>query len=264
MHMTERGGTAEAMTMIAFGGAGPVHAYNMARKIGIGQLLVPLRAGVLSALGLLIAPPAYDLVRTLRVNLYALDSSVIEANYAAMEREIEQVLREVQPNGEMRFTRSADVGYVGQGYQVNVPIDDLGPSPGDHLWRTFGDIYRAKYGYFYDDVPAEVVNLRVNGQMLGGQFKPEQQELLGDIDDCRTGTRAAFSASLGKVLDFAVYDRSRFGAGMTLEGPALVEEVSSTTIVDAGGWLKVDDHGSLVIRIGSPLMSGSLESGRAT
>jgi N-methylhydantoinase A/oxoprolinase/acetone carboxylase beta subunit len=250
MHMTERGGTAERVTMVAFGGAGPVHAYNLSRKVGIGQLLIPLRAGVLSAVGLIIAPPAYDLVRTLRVNLSGLDRSLLEENYAAMESELEQVLREVQPRGDVRFTRSADVGYVGQGYQVNVVTDDLSVSPGDQLWRKFGETYRAKYGYFYDDVPAEVVNLRINGQMVGGQFQPGRQEPLGTVDDCRTGTRKAYSASLGQLFDFDVCDRSRLRPGMSFEGPAVIEEVSSTTVVDAGGSLKVDDHGSLIIRVG--------------
>jgi N-methylhydantoinase A len=250
MHMTERGGTVEQAAMVAFGGAGPVHAYNLARKVGIGQLLIPLRAGVLSAVGLIIAPPAYDLVRTLRVNLSGLNRDLLEENYAAMESEIEQVLREVQPRGEVRFSRSADVGYVGQGYQVNVATDDLSSSPGDQLWQKFGEIYRAKYGYFYDDVSAEVVNLRVNGQMVGGQFQPGRQESSGAVDDCRTGARKAYSASLGKLVDFDVYDRSRLRPGMSFEGPAVVEEVSSTTVVDAGGAVEVDDHGSLVIRVG--------------
>jgi N-methylhydantoinase A len=250
MHMTERGGTVERAAMVAFGGAGPVHAYNLARKVGIGQLLIPLRAGVLSAVGLIIAPPAYDLVRTLRVNLSGLNRDLLEENYAAMESEIEQVLREVQPRGEVRFSRSADVGYVGQGYQVNVATDDLSSSPGDQLWQKFGEIYSAKYGYFYDDVSAEVVNLRVNGQMVGGQFQPGRQESLGTVDDCRTGARKAYSASLGKLVDFDVYDRSRLRPGMSFAGPAVVEEVSSTTVIDAGGAVEVDDHGSLVIRVG--------------
>jgi len=251
MHMTERGGTTERVTIVAFGGAGPVHAYNLARKVGVGRLLVPLRAGVLSAVGLIIAPPGYDLVRTLRVNLSTLDPSVIEAGYVAMETEIAQVLRDVQPQGEVRFMRSADVGYVGQGYQVNLAIDELGASPGEQLWRKFGETYRAKYGYFYDDVPAELVNLRVSGQILGGQFQPGRLERVGKVSDCRTDTRRAYSASLGRMTGFAVYDRARLRPDMTLEGPAVIEEVSSTTVVDAGGSLKVDDHGSLLIRIGS-------------
>jgi N-methylhydantoinase A len=250
MHMTERGGTVERAAMVAFGGAGPVHAYNLARKVGVGQLLIPLRAGVLSAVGLIIAPPAYDLVRTLRVNLSGLNRDLLEENYAAMESEIEQVLREVQPRGEVRFSRSADVGYVGQGYQVNIATDDLSSSPGDQLWQKFGEIYRAKYGYFYDDVSAEVVNLRVNGRMVGGQFQPGRQESLGTVADCRTGARKAYSASLGKLVDFDVYDRSRLWPGMSFAGPAVVEEVSSTTMIDAGGAVQVDDHGSLVIRVG--------------
>ena len=250
MHMTERGGATERVTIVAFGGAGPVHAYNLARKVGARRLLVPLRAGVLSAVGLIIAPPGYDLVRTFRVNLSTLDPSMVEASFASMESEITQILRDVQPHGEVRFIRSADVGYVGQGYQVNVTIDGCDSLSGEQLWRKFGDIYRAKYGYFYDDVPAELVNLRVSGQILGGQFQPERLKRLGEISHRQVDTREAYSASLGQMTGFAVYDRTRLQPGMTLEGPAMIEEVSSTTVIDAGGSLTVDDHGSLLVRIG--------------
>src|SRR5215218_1320450 len=162
MHATERGGTFDRLRMVAFGGAGPVHAYRLADKLGIRRLLVPLRAGVLSAVGLLIAPPAYDLVRTSRVALAELAAAEIEACYAAMEAEIGRVLREVQRDGKISFTRSADIGYLGQGYQVTVPTNDLrGAIRKEPLWARFGETYRAKYGYFYEDTPGELVNLRV-------------------------------------------------------------------------------------------------------
>jgi N-methylhydantoinase A len=251
MHMTERGGMLDRLTMVAFGGAGPVHAYNLARKLGIGQMLVPLRAGVLSAVGLIIAPPAYDLVRSFRVDFASLDPTAIEETYAAMELEIGRVLREVQAEGQISFTRTADVGYVGQGYQVTVLTDDLREtSPGDALWKKFAEVYRTKYGYFYDDIPGELVNLRVNGQMHGGQFKPKRVATSdATARDCLKGTRRAYSPSQGRKVEFPVYDREAMRPGMSLAGPAVIEEVSSTTIIDAGGFLVVDDFGSLVIRV---------------
>ena len=251
MHATERGGTFDRLTMVAFGGAGPVHAYHLADKLGIRRLLVPLRAGVLSAVGLLIAPPAYDLVRTSRVALAELDAGEIEACYAAMEAEIGRVLREVQRDGKISFTRSADIGYLGQGYQVTVPTNDLrGAIRKEPLWARFGETYRAKYGYFYEDIPGELVNLRVNGEMCGGQFelKPLAKAEVGDRDAVR-GMRPAYSPVCAGLIDFAVYDRERLGPGFSVSGPALIEEASSTTVIDAGGAMMVDEHGSLIITV---------------
>lgn len=249
MHVTERGGTFDRVTMVAFGGAGPVHAYNLAAKLGIGRLLVPLRAGVLSAVGLLIAPPAYDLVRTFRTGLAELDPMAIEACYAAMEADIGLVLREVQPDGAIRFTRSADVGYLGQGYQVTVPTDDLrGRMRAEPLWARFAGTYRDKYGYFYDDIAGELVNLRVNGEINGGQFElkrlpPAAPDAPGPVER----TRRAYSAGRGAMIDFSVYDRAHLPPGFRTSGPTLIEEVSSTTVIDVGGSLTVDDQGSLLV-----------------
>ena len=112
MHVTERGGNPEAATMIAFGGAGPVHAYNLARKLHIQKLIVPLRAGVLSALGLLVAPPAYDVVRTYKAPIRTLNADDITGQMDAMAMEIKMLLDGIEEPGARRFRRALDVGSV--------------------------------------------------------------------------------------------------------------------------------------------------------
>ena len=253
MHMTERGGLLDRVSLVAFGGAGPVHAYNLAAKLGIRQVVVPMRAGVLSAAGLIIAPPAYDVVRTFRANLDALDRTAIEDAFHDIEAEIEAVLREVEPDGEIAFTRTCDVGYVGQGYQVTVPAQADDDLHSKSLWASFANIYREKYGYFYDDIPAELVNLRVGGTIRGRQFRPRPLDVRhpGRIDSAVKGTRSAYSPSAGAMVDFKVYDRMALEPGMTFDGPAIVEEVSSTTVIDASGGVRVDAHGSLIISVGT-------------
>ncbi len=145
MHMTERGGNPEAATMVAFGGAGPVHAFHLARKLHIKTLIVPLRAGVLSALGLLVAPPAYDMVRTFKAPIQALDASDIRGQMDAMAAEIETLLVGIEGGGERRYRRALDVGYIGQSYQVTVPID--GAFDGKAVFDTFARLYREKYEF---------------------------------------------------------------------------------------------------------------------
>lgn len=250
IHMAERGGRLNDVTLIAFGGAGPVHAYNLASKLGISRLLVPQRAGVLSAVGLVISAPAYDIVRSVRAPLSAFDPIAAEAEFRSMEADIDRRLRQVDPDGAVSFVRSADIGYIGQGYQVTVPANEL---TADALWHGFSETYRAKYGYFYDDVPAEVVNLRANGRMRGVNHLATITPSCAQNNDSLRGrsSRLAYSRASAKMLPFTVYDRTHLVPEASIEGPAIIEEPSSTTIVDAGGSLMVDQHGTLVITVSS-------------
>ncbi len=246
MHVTERGGNPESATMVAFGGAGPVHAYNLARKLHIQKLIVPLRAGVLSALGLLVAPPAYDMVRTYKAPIRTLDAADITAQMDTMASEVDTLLDGIEASGERRFRRAMDVGYIGQSYQVTVPVD--GAPDGDSVFETFARLYRDKYGYFYEDVPAEIVNLRVLGEIAGAGLQLTTVAK-GDGAATPTGERPAYSPSRGEMIPFAVYDRETLRPGMKFDGPAIVEEVTSTTIVDGDGSVEIDDYGSLVVTL---------------
>jgi N-methylhydantoinase A/oxoprolinase/acetone carboxylase beta subunit len=251
MHVTERGGNPERATLFAFGGAGPVHAYHLATKLGVRRIMVPLRAGVLSALGLVVAPAAYDLVRTRRVPLDHVEPSAIAALFDEMAREIALTLAKAEPGEAPAFARAVDVGYVGQGYQVTVAVDaspaSLAPA---ELWRRFAGVYREKYGYFYDDVPAELVNLRLSGRLGGRELRPASPPAPGIRRVAPRRERPAFSARRGRMLPFAVRDRSGLAPGTALPGPAIVEEESATTVIDVGGALEVDAWGSLVITVG--------------
>lgn len=252
MHVAERGGNPAQAVLVAFGGAGPVHAYHLAKKLGTNRVVIPLRAGVLSALGLLIAPPAFDIVRTYKVPLDRFDPAAMEAQFREMEADIRRLLQEVEPYGSVPLSRAADISYIGQGYQVTVPIQELSlPSvQKENIWSWFAEVYREKYGYFYDDVPAEIVNLRVSGCVGGAQLS------LGPIDahgpnpgKARKGERQAFSPQHHQMVLHTVYDRSCLRPGMVLQGAAIIEEPESTTVVEAGGAVEVDPYGSLVIAI---------------
>ncbi len=250
MHVTERGGNPEHATLFAFGGAGPVHAYNLAAKLGVPEVVVPLRAGVLSALGLVVAPVAYDAVRTHRVPLAQLDPEAIDGAFRQMAEDVTRTLRTADPGGAVAFARAVDVGYIGQGYQVTIAIDDGLASLGrEALWPRFAEVYREKYGYFYDDVPAEMVNLRLSGRLV------EEPIALAPLAAAAVASqkdeRPAFSARERRLRPFAVYDRAECGPGMVIRGPAIVEEASATTVMDVDGVLEVDPYGSLVITVGA-------------
>jgi N-methylhydantoinase A len=250
MHVTERGGNPERATLFAFGGAGPVHAYHLAAKLGVRRILVPLRAGVLSALGLVIAPVAYDLIRTHRVPLGQVDPAAIDALFEEMGVEVALTLAKAEPGEPPAFTRAADVGYVGQGYQVTVPVDGTRESLApEALWRRFAAVYRAKYGYFYDDVPAELVNLRLSGRLSGRELRLAPAATAGAGRAAPKGERLAFSLRRRRMLPFAVYERAALAPGMALRGPVIVEEESATTVIDVDGAVEVDAWGSLAITL---------------
>lgn len=250
MHVTERGGNPERASLFAFGGAGPVHAYHLATKLGVRTVMVPLRAGVLSALGLVIAPAAYDLVRTWKHPLGQADPDRVEAAFDEMSAEVVTRLAQAEPGETPVLSRGVDIGYIGQGYQVTVPIDDARESLApEALWCRFAAIYREKYGYFYDDVPAELVSLRVSGRAAGRApaLRPPEATAMGAAT--QKDERPAFSLRRGRMVPFAVYDRADLAPGMTFAGPAVIEEASATTVIDAGGTLEVDRLGSLIVTV---------------
>jgi N-methylhydantoinase A len=153
----------------------------------------------------------------------------------------------VEAAGPRHFRRSLDVGYVGQSYQVTVPVEDA--LSADAVFDLFATLYRDKYGYFYDDVPAEIVNLRVFGEIEGAGLQLTPAAGSGG-DAAATGARAAaFSPAAGAMIDFAVYDRGALAPGMKFTGPAIVEEQTSTTIIDSDAAVEIDSFGSLVITL---------------
>ena len=247
MHVTERGGNPDTATMVAFGGAGPVHACNLARKLRMERFIIPLRAGVLSALGLLIAPPAYDIVKTFKSPLDTLDWKDVLSRMKKMEEEIGFSLDGIDTVGKRSYWREVDVGYIGQSYQVTVGIEDQ--FDGAMLQQHFAALYREKYGYFYADVPAEIVNLRVRGEIvqMGFRLKPLETPDAGAVAPS-SGVREAYSASERRMMPHQVYQRTMLVPGMRLIGPAIVEEATSTTVIDQGWTLDVDSFGSLSVR----------------
>jgi N-methylhydantoinase A len=251
MHVTERGGDPARAALFAFGGAGPVHAYHLAAKLGVPEVIVPLRPGVLSAVGLVTAPVAYDTVRTHRVPLTALDAGAVDAVFWEMADDVTRTLRTVDRDSEVAFARAVDVGYIGQGYQVTIPVDLAeGALARDTLLCRFAEVYRAKYGYFYDDVPVELVNLRLTGRLVEPPIALATLPASPATGASPKDERPAYSPRDGRLIPFAVYDRAELGPGVTIRGPAIVEEASATTVMDAGGALTVDAWGSLVITVG--------------
>jgi N-methylhydantoinase A len=140
---------------------------------------------------------------------------------------------------------------------VTVPIDESTVLDATELWRRFAAVYRDKYGYFYDDVPAELVNLRVSGRLTGMDVTLPRLDAARPSAAAPKDERRAYSRRRGRLIPFAVYDRSELGPVTSIAGPAIIEETSATTIVDDGGSVAVDDWGSLVVLVRSPRTEAS-------
>jgi N-methylhydantoinase A len=217
------------------------------------RILVPLRAGVLSALGLVLAPAAFDVARTRKVPLGALDFAALSKEVAEIRAEIAARLREVDASAP-RFEVALGLGYVGQSYQVPVGVheDRIAALTPAALLADFATAYRAKYGYFYDDVPVELVTVHVTGT-AGAEVAGlvELPQAKAGTAAAASGKREAWSARARRFVPFTVYDRTALQPGMAFDGPCLVEEDSATTVVDADSRVTVDRFGSLDIALGA-------------
>ncbi|MCC6297706.1 MAG: hydantoinase/oxoprolinase family protein [Anaerolineales bacterium] len=247
-HIAERGGNPKVVTVAAFGGAGPVHAYGLARKLGAPKVIVPPNAGVGSAMGFFTAPRAFDLVRSHKTPLLGADFDEIESLFRAMEAEGERTLRTAGATDEISFARSVDARFIGQGSETNLllspqPFPSLNPSD---LRRQFDQNYERLYGRTYPEIPIEFVNFRVRASLPAHPLKLQKLDArAGDIAQAVKGERLAFSGDAKDFIPFTVYDRYKLYPGAEFPGPAIIEERESTIIVGEGATVSIDPYGFL-------------------
>jgi N-methylhydantoinase A len=245
-HIAEKGGNPNTITVAAFGGAGPVHAYGLARKISAPRLIVPPLAGVGSALGFFTAPVAFDLVRSHRVALDDADFSAIEKLFADLEKEASAILRQSGQVDDISFARSIDMRFVGQGAETNLPIVN---KPFDQ-WREsqirelFDETYKRLYGRTYPDTRVEFITFRVRASLPERPFRiPPLSPGASTLQDCIKGQRQAYSLIQRKYIPFTVVDRLKLFSGAKIAGPAIIEEKESTIVVGEDASAEVDHYG---------------------
>ncbi len=255
-HIAEKGGNPGLVTVSAFGGAGPVHAYGLARKLGAPRLLVPPNAGVGSAMGFFTAPRAFDLLRSHKVALTAADPEVIEAIFTELEAEGERTLRGTGAGDTALIVeRSVDARFVGQGSETRVPLPPTGFADLSHqeVRAAFDREYARLYGRTYPDSPVELVSFRVRASLPVQQLRlPEVDGTGRSIEGARKGTRPAFSAVSREFVEFQVFDRYGLPPDVEFQGPAIVEERESTVVIDAGATARLDRTGFLWIDLPGP------------
>ena len=249
-HMAEKGGNPKVVTVAAFGGAGPVHAYSLARKLGSPRLLVPPIPGVGSALGFFTAPRAFDMVRSHKIGLEEADFSAMERMFKEMEAEAAKTLVKAGTAENIRFKRSLDMRFVGQGSETNVPVPakDFTKIKREEVRRLFDKIYKNLYGRTYPDSPVELINYKVRASLPERPLQlPRIEKKAGSLNAAIKGKRMAYSPIVKDFTPYTIYDRYKLFPDAEFHGPAIIEERESTVIVGEDASVSVDDFGFLWI-----------------
>ena len=247
VHAVENGKDTAERTLIAFGGAAPLHAARLAQKLGIARVVIPVDAGVGSAHGFLDAPIAYEVVRTHLMRLDGLDPTLVDELFSDMRTEAEAVVRLGYPIGILAERRVAFMRYRGQGHEIAVTIDGaLDPTT---LRAAFETTYAQLFGRVIPRLEIEAVTWTL---------ALSQPYALPDTDPPVTrtfpaepsGTRRMVESSSGRAVDAPVYDRAGLSIGATLAGPAAITEAGTTTIVPTGFTAYVATGGEIVLQGG--------------
>jgi N-methylhydantoinase A len=245
VHLAEKGRDPRDYSLLAFGGAGPVHAYALAKLLRVKRLIVPLGAGVMSAFGFLVAAPTVDEVRGFRAPLRKVDWPVVRELYEEMETRARTLLRHAGGENEaIMLTRSADMRYIGQGFEIEVPLPGgaLAHDQEDTIRRAFNTAYHDLFGRTEESVQVEVISwrlvARLRGQTIGlaRSFAPAQP---------KRGEREVYFNGFGECR-CAVYDRYALRPGTKIDGPAVFEERESSFIVGPDCTVTVDPDFNLI------------------
>ncbi len=261
----QRGYDPRDFVLVAFGGAGPVHANRLAAEIEIPTTIIPMSPGTASAMGLLVTDLKHDYSTTLLQRIDQLDAAVMEETYRRLEEQgLAALKREGMRLEDIDFLRQVDMRYVGQGYELTVPLPKVQLAPPEiaRVLDRFHLEHDRAYGYSAPGEPVEFVNLRLTA--IGKIAKPRLRELgrgSGDVAEAQKATRPVYFAAPpvhggtppreqgGDYVECPIYDRYRLSAGGVLKGPAIVEEIDSTTVIHPGYHARVDKFGNLVLQV---------------
>ena len=244
----EQGIDPREYSLVAFGGAGPMHAVALAEELEIGEVIVPPAPGTFSAWGMLQTDIRHDVTQTFYRPMDASVAGDLESVYSELEGQARQVLREEDvPEERMELMRTADMRYVGQEYFVNVEIPENGKVTGDALGaldERFHAAYKTRYGHSTPGAPVEFVNLRVAA--------------LGELERETVGFRTGKGEALPehelrevvferKRLPAKIFRRDELPSGTSASGPLVMEEDTATTVVPPGWEIRVDDLGNVIV-----------------
>ena len=245
----ERGYDPREFTLIPFGGAGPMHACELAAELGIPRVLVPGHPGILSALGVAIADVVKDYSRTVMLRGDDLDQARLDTEFRGMEQLARaELLDESLPADEMTPRRFLDVRYVGQSFELTVDCPSLDGAGNltDYISSDFYEAHLQRFGYADRDLPIEVVNLRLKLELAVDKPTLEPASAQG-TDAAHAAIGAAEVVFAGGPVNTTLYDRDQLQTGNRIAGPALLLQLDTTIVVPPGWNGEVDAYGNLIL-----------------
>jgi N-methylhydantoinase A len=246
-----RGADPRVFTLVAYGGAGPMHACAVARQLGMRRVLVPPSPGVLCALGLIVSDLRTDFSRTRLSRLDRVSAGALDAAFRELE---DEARRWAERSGfrasDVRLVRAADMRHARQNHELAVAVPSrLGRDGLPRLERAFHAAHERAYGYAAAAEPVEAVTLRVTATVpVAPPRMPELAARGGTLRDARTGTRRVWFARGGFVA-CPVYARVRLPRGARVRGPAIVEQPDATTVIEPGDVGRVDRFGNILVAV---------------
>ena len=262
VHILEKGLDPRHYAMIAFGGAGPVHAFQVARLVGSPKMLVPVGAGVASALGFLVSPVASEEITSYVARLDRVDWAHINRFLSEMaQKGFDFLSRANVPHSEAMVTRIAEMRYVGQGHEISVTMPDgeLSANNIAEIERRFKAEYELRYQRSIENVAMEAVTWRVVVSGQSPEIEPSQSvpRPTGKFKTSPSvyenayfkGTRNVWFPNQKTAIDTPVYDRYALPVGQKFDGPAIIEEMESTTVVGLDSTFEVDGHRNILIEL---------------
>jgi N-methylhydantoinase A len=250
VHAVERGAELEGRTLIAFGGGAPLHAARLAEKLGISDVLIPASAGVGSAVGFLRASIAFEVVRSRFVRLGSIDAAAMTDMFAEMEQEATDVVRlGMAPEATITVSRSADMRYVGQGHEILVALPDgpFTPASADELRQRFEAGYRALFNRVVPAIDVEVTawTLRAEAPAPSRAAELPDAPAVEAVMPAPAGTRLLFDPVQRGFQSVPVYHRSSLKPGNVVQGPAVIAEDETTTIISSAFSAALDSSGAI-------------------
>ncbi|MDH2900830.1 MAG: hydantoinase/oxoprolinase family protein [archaeon] len=247
-----RGFDVRDFTLVAFGGAGPLHAAELARELRMRQVIVPPNPGVFSALGLLYSDVKSDFGMTRIIDFSPTESGAINQIYDKLERmALEWLRKEGVPREKQEIVRTADMRYPGQYYQINIEIgsEKLSSERIQELVQDFHTTHNRMYGYAFEDEIVQIVNFRVTA--VGGMLKPplKSQNLSSSEVESRAirTRRKVYFKEFESYADCDIIERTKLSPGNCIKGPAIIEQIDSTTVVLPNQIASVDKFSNIII-----------------
>ena len=235
----ERGYDPRQFALVAFGGAGAMHACELAQSLHIPRVIVPVYPGALSALGILISDVVKDHSRTVLLRVRELPRTALNAIYSELQREIAAELKKEHWNGTAAWERSADLRYRGQGYEINVTY-------GLDMLERFHAEHSRRYGYSSPNREVEIVTVRLKARIASPEKLNNMRAEFPAVRLQRSETRVWFE---GKYRPTPVIPRASLRSGKKYRGPAVITEYSATTVIPSGLFFQADKAGNLMVEV---------------